>query len=75
MTELQEASMRRQMVIAAGMVGLAMVQPAFAQRGLGEIKIGQPFPDLTFRSMEDGSPMSIADFRGKKVVLQIFASW
>ena len=67
--------MRRQMVIAAGVAGLAMVQPALAQRGLGEIKIGQPFPDLTFRSTEDGSPMSIADFRGKKVVLQIFASW
>ncbi len=67
--------MRRRMVIAAGMVGMAMAQPALAQRGLGEIKIGQPVPDLTFRSMEDGSPMSIADFRGKKVVLQIFASW
>ena len=67
--------MARQMVIAAGIVGLAMAQPALAQRGLGEIKIGQPFPDLTFRSMEDGSPMTMADFRGKKVVLQIFASW
>lgn len=67
--------MKRQMVIAAGMVGLAMTQPARAQRGLGEIKIGQPFPDLTFRSMEDGSPMSMTDFRGKKVVLHIFASW
>ena len=67
--------MRRQMVIAAGMVGLTIAPPALAQRGLGEIKIGQPFPDLTFRSMEDGSPMSVADFRGKKVVLQIFASW
>ena len=67
--------MTRQIVIAAGIVGLAMVQPALAQRGLGEIKIGQPFPDLTFRSMQDGSPMSMADFRGKKVVLQVFASW
>ena len=67
--------MRRRVMIAAGIVGLAMAQPALAQRGLGEIKIGQPFPDLTFRSMEDGSPMTMADFRGKKVVLQIFASW
>ncbi len=67
--------MRRRVMIAAGIAGLAIVQPALAQRGLGEIKIGQPFPDLTFRSMADGSPMSIADFRGKKVILQIFASW
>ena len=67
--------MTRQFAIAAGIAGLTMAHPALAQRGLGEIKIGQPFPDLTFRSMEDGSPMSIADFRGKKVVLQVFASW
>ena len=67
--------MKRQIVIAAGMMVGAMAQTAFGQRGLGEIKIGQPFPNLTFRSMEDGSPMSIADFRGKKVVLQVFASW
>ena len=75
LTELQEASMRRQMVIAAGMVGLTMAPPALAQRGLGEIKMGQRFPDLTFRSMEDGSPVSMADYRGKKVVLHVFASW
>ena len=39
------------------------------------LEVGQPFPDIAFPSMEDGSPMSIADFRGKKVILHVFASW
>ena len=39
------------------------------------MNVGQPFPDIAFPSMEDGSPMSIADFRGKKVILHVFASW
>ena len=66
---------RGHIVIAAAMTGLALSHPAFAQRGLGEIKMGQRFPDFTFRSMEDGSPVSMADYRGKKVVLHVFASW
>lgn len=39
------------------------------------LEVGQPFPDLAFPSMEDGAPMSIADFRGQKVILHVFASW
>ncbi len=66
---------RRHISIAAAMTSLALSHSAFAQRGLGEIKMGQRFPDLTFRSMEDGSPVSMADYRGKKVVLHVFASW
>lgn len=39
------------------------------------LEIGQPFPDIAFPSMEDGSPMSIASFRGQKIILHVFASW
>jgi len=39
------------------------------------IEEGRPFPGLTLPSMTDGSPMSMAEFRGKKVVLHVFASW
>ena len=38
-------------------------------------EVGQPFPDLVLPSIEDGTPMSIADFRGQKLVLHVFASW
>ena len=38
-------------------------------------EVGWPFPDIALPSMDDGTPMSIADFRGEKVVLHVFASW
>lgn len=44
-------------------------------QGLGLIKKGEPFPDLVLPSMEDGSPTSIRDFRGQRVMLHVFASW
>ncbi len=36
---------------------------------------GEPFPLLVLPSMTDGRPMSLADFRGRKVILHVFASW
>ena len=37
--------------------------------------VGQAFPDLVLPSLDDGRPLSLADFRGKKVILHVFASW
>ncbi len=36
---------------------------------------GQIFPAMVFPSLDGGRPGSVADFRGKKVILHIFASW
>ena len=36
---------------------------------------GTTAPDLVLPSLADGTPMSLSDFRGKKVVLHVFASW
>lgn len=38
-------------------------------------EVGAPFPPVAFPSLEDGRPMSLADFRGQKVILHVFASW
>jgi hypothetical protein len=38
-------------------------------------EVGQPFPLILLPSLKDGNPMSVADFRGKKLVLHIWASW
>lgn len=40
-----------------------------------ELKVGNPFPNLTLPSLQDGRPLSIADFRGEKLILHIWASW
>lgn len=46
--------------------------PAFQQM---QIEVGKPFPDHLFPGLVDGSPASIAQFRGKKTLLHVFASW
>ena len=38
-------------------------------------QVGEPFPDIILPTLEDGSPGSIAQFRGQKILLHIFASW
>ena len=43
--------------------------------GVYELKVGQPFPNLVLPSLSDGSPLSVAIFRGQKVILHIWASW
>jgi hypothetical protein len=40
-----------------------------------KVEVGQPVPDIVLPSMEDGRPASLAQFRGKKIVLHVFASW
>lgn len=36
---------------------------------------GEAFPTIALPSAVDGRPTSIAEFRGKKVIVNIFASW
>ena len=37
--------------------------------------VGEPFPDLKLPSLDDGAPLSVSAFRGKKIILHVFASW
>ncbi len=38
-------------------------------------RVGQPHPDFTLPSIVDGEPVSLSQFRGRKVLLINFASW
>ena len=38
-------------------------------------KVGQRHPDFTLADIRTGKPVSLSDFRGKKVLLIQFASW
>ena len=38
-------------------------------------QVGQRHADFTLASIADGKPVSLSDFRGKKVLLIQFASW
>lgn len=38
-------------------------------------KVGVRHPEFTLPDIQTGKPVSLADFRGKKVLLIQFASW
>ena len=52
-----------------------MVNSASAQLPTSGFEVGQAFPDMVLPSLDRGRPASLSQFRGKKVILHIFASW
>lgn len=38
-------------------------------------KVGDAFPLMALPALEDGRARSVADFRGQKLILHVFASW
>ena len=65
-----------QMLKAAVVASAVMAAAAMGQTGqrMGRIQIGEPFPDLALPDL-DGAPRSLAELRGQKVMLHVFASW
>ena len=51
----------------------AMLSPAGAQNT--GLEVGDRFPELVLPSLDGGEPLSIASFRGRKLVLHVWASW
>jgi peroxiredoxin len=46
-----------------------------AEAGSYAPEIGKRHPDFTLPALGDRKPVSLSDFRGKKVLLLHFASW
>ena len=50
--------------------------PAGLCRGEGYApRVGQPHPEFTLPNIADGRPVSLSQFRGRKVLLIHLASW
>jgi len=59
-----------------GMMSVRGAEGATAQKPDSvEFHEGEMFPTTVFPSLENSRPGSVADFRGKKLILHIFASW
>ncbi len=59
------------------LLSVAVVAPGEAQ-GRGPttgFEVGQPYPGIAFPRLDDGRTASLVDFRGKKLLLHVFASW
>jgi hypothetical protein len=61
--------------IVAVIVALFSMNQSQAQSTSYSPKVGQPHADFILPSIEDGSPIQLSDYRGKKVLLMHFASW
>ena len=65
----------RTTTLFAGLLLLASTTPLDASSSAPRIEQGLPFPSIVLPALDGGRPASLADFRGEKVVLHIFASW
>ncbi len=43
--------------------------------GATQLAVGEMVPNIVLPSLKDGRPVSLGQFRGKKLILHIFASW
>jgi hypothetical protein len=59
----------------AGTVAAANDGPADSSSGPHLFEVGRPFPSIVLPAAADGRPLSAADFRGRKTILHVFASW
>ena len=62
------------LVVVLAIWGLVESRAQSSLQSIG-FQVGEPFPDIILPTLEDGSPGSIAQFRGQKILLHIFASW
>jgi len=51
------------------------LQAALASAGGYRPRVGDCHPDFELPRIDGGAPVSLSDFRGKKVLLIHFASW
>jgi len=64
-------------LVMAGVVAAAAAPPEAGrgQRLENRFEVGAPFPEVALPSLDDGTPTTMAAFRGEKVILHVFASW
>jgi hypothetical protein len=61
------ASIKQMVALLAGLTGFSLQGASF--------KVGEPFPVIALPATKDGRPMSVNDFRGRKLLLHLFSSW
>lgn len=66
--------MKLSRILGLALGSTAMLAPAASAAETG-LDVGNRFPELVLPSLADGDPLSIASFRGRKLVLHVWASW
>ena len=65
----------RNLALALATCGMILGSNSRASAASYAPKVGEKHPDFTLPRINDGAPVSLSNFRGKKVLLIQFASW
>ena len=65
----------RRLALALVTCGILQSASAGASATSNAPKVGQRHPDFTLPTIGDRTPVSLSNYRGKKVLLIQFASW
>jgi peroxiredoxin len=65
----------RKLALAVAAFGMMLGSTGRARAPSYAPKVGEKHPDFTLPRINDGAPVSLSNFRGKKVLLIQFASW
>ena len=65
----------RNLALALAACGIMLGSTSRASAASYAPKVGERHPDFTLPTIGDRTPVSLSDFRGKKVLLIQFASW
>lgn len=62
-------------LVTAIVVGAALGGGTPAGPAREGLEVGDFFPVRPFPALDGGAPRSVADYRGRRLLLQVFASW
>ncbi len=62
-------------IVFTAAFALLIANDSRAQNASYSPTVGQPHGDFILPSIDDGKPLQLSAFRGKKVLLMHFASW
>ena len=65
----------RKLALAVAALGMMLGSTGRASAASYAPKVGEKHPDFTLPRIDNGAPVSLSNFRGKKVLLIQFASW
>ena len=65
----------RKLALALATCGMILGSTSHASAASYAPKVGERHPDFTLPTIGDRTPVSLSNFRGKKVLLIQFASW
>jgi peroxiredoxin len=65
----------RKLALTLATCGIMLGSTSLASAASYAPKVGERHPDFTLPKIGDRTPVSLSDFRGKKVMLIQFASW